>query len=171
MLVDALEELAAVHDDIGSPLRAAMRPGLSRAETERMLTAAGIPPHEALLDVYGWADGLDFDRWRALDPGGVPMVWFPDGFTSLQRTVEVADLFHTELGSIGAWQREWCPVFWHQTSGHLIDGRDGTVRYVTADDTVDDFIAADLETLVRQRIDDFRQGVYFHDPEHGIQSI
>lgn len=58
-VVEAFEALVAAHDEMGSPLRAALRPGLDPAWVEAELIARVGRSHPDLVELYAWHDGTD----------------------------------------------------------------------------------------------------------------
>ena len=169
MLRHALEQLVDEHDRAGSPLRSSLRPGLAGEEVSAAFAALRVEPNSSVVELYGWADGTDAGVWRSFSPSSDPSPVFGYGFTPLDSTVATAALLLDELGPHGLWKREWCPVFWSQTAGYVVDMADESVWFITADDIVRARMADNLEEFVLGLVADWRSGEYYFDVGHGVQ--
>lgn len=168
MLIDALDRLIVEHDRVGSPMRQCLRPGLDTARIARTLDHLSVNPHRSLIDLFGWADGVDFGAWRSLVRMGQPHIIPGFDFRPLSENVATARLLSDELGAHGLWMPGWCPVFWSQTSGYIVDAADGAVWFVAADDLTRERESQDLEGLVERSIEQWREGEFFFDEDRGI---
>ena len=176
----ALDALLAAHDRIGSPMRQYLRAGLASAEVASQLRAVGVYPVDSLVDLYGWANGIDYRSWALDYPGAPDLAVLPFGtFVSLERAVDryrsvmataktLAERLATQRDAY--WRGSWFPIIGLGDEEVAIDcvrdegrGRVWTVRFDAVPDEPTRVIFDGLEELACFVADQIEAGIYRWD--------
>lgn len=103
-LAEALRAIFDRLDRLGSSLPAQLRPGLAAPLIVRKLSAAGLAPEPAIVELYAIGDGAGGDAGALLDE-----IDFFAGFHWL--ALDEALSCHDALADDVQWARGWLPVF------------------------------------------------------------
>jgi hypothetical protein len=177
-LAESLDELVRQHDEIGSPLRRQLAPGIARRETASRIGAIGLSAPEELLELF---------EWRSYQARPDRVAWF---WPAIPYTLdEAVDAYRTamRMGGItqeefdrldvtgrastftGFWRQDWFPIFQGSPEEYAVacSGRPGVgqapvwrvnwhpdARFETIE------VAPSLETFLGRIVDLFRAGGY-----------
>jgi hypothetical protein len=99
-----------------------MRPGLASEAVEATFDELGLSPPRGLLDLYGWRDGIDIDRYHSAEEGvGQPHLFPFVRFRSLDEAVEAYRSFlKMNLPSVEIWPRRFFPILDQQLLQYAI---------------------------------------------------
>lgn len=110
---DAWEDLLAYHREIASPIPDLLNPPVATATVQEAEARFGGPLHPDVVALFRCADGIDQDRWRALDLAACEVAPLQE-FLPLATAAERARMFRRnaeDAGTDGLWRPEWFPVF------------------------------------------------------------
>ena len=129
-LADALDDLLAAHDEIGSPLSKCAAPGPTQVEVAARLAELGLNPPASVRDWFSWHQ-FDPVAWRAAGGQGAPELFWLGYALNLDdaiqgwrryegdgvRYVDPRDANPEEE----LWRSTWFPVLWGSPSDFVVD--------------------------------------------------
>jgi cell wall assembly regulator SMI1 len=175
-----LDALAEEHQRLGSPLRRFLRHGAAADDVRATLATLGLAPVPAVVDLFGWADGVDQARWLRASPGAARLTLFwpaqlLDLATSrailLQTRAEAPVLERApDAPTTGYWVRTWLPVLHGSPELYVVDCGPSSAAAVwrVSDIPSDDFptrqVAASLGEYLASVLALFKANAYRWDP-------
>ena len=174
-LADFLERLLALHDEVGSPLRGFLRPGLAESTVRERLGDLALVPPPQLTELYGLHDGVDEEAWNRSEAGAGYALLGHDGvrFPSLERAVVACNELRASDEDMAAtpwwdlapgdlWRPSWFPVFALTRSDENVaidcdpGSRDfGAVRVVRWEAVQDSIVAQSIDAFLLLLADRF----------------
>jgi cell wall assembly regulator SMI1 len=166
-LADVLDRLTAALEAAGSPVLAALLPGLSPEQARQL--AGGLPFEldEQLVELYGWHNGTDGSAGvPGLTPGTIFMSE-QDAIADYSQRVEISHLVATdEFEAPEIYDPSWFPVILDAGgNGHVVfhsGERKGSVWFIPTEEPEMRYEAApSLAAFLDQIAECYERGAYF----------
>lgn len=169
LVIDQLEELVAVHDALGTPLRESLRHPCDPLELRAAFPDDGYTLHPSVVETYLWHDGIDWSDWRGT---GTPSFFpFFGELHSFARQLEHQFIMRDSIAGledVPMWRPSWIRVLGGQNSlvvecepgtGH------GSVLFSSLDEMTSIPVASGLSVLLGRVLGLFAEGKFTYGPD------